>query len=87
MKNRIAEVLKEKNIKQIELARLLNVGRSRVSMWCSSSSSPNIQMLVKISDVLNCDISSLLPVNSSNNLGVDVRDVPNNSKSLKNDIT
>lgn len=30
MKNRIAEVLKERNMKQIELARQLNVGRSRV---------------------------------------------------------
>ena len=67
MQNRIAEVLSEKNMKQIELARLLNVGRSRVSMWCSSSSTPNIQMLMKISDALQCDISALLPQNSNNN--------------------
>ena len=65
MKNRIAEVLKERNMKQIELARQLNVGRSRVSMWCSSSSTPNIQMLMRISDVLQCEISSLLPQNSN----------------------
>lgn len=75
MKNRIAEVLTEKNMKQIELARLLNVGRSRVSMWCSSSSTPNIQMLMRISDVLQCDISALLPLNSSNLIEVDVRDL------------
>ena len=50
MKNRIAEVLKERNMKQIELARQLNVGRSRVSNWCSSSSTPNIQMLIRISN-------------------------------------
>ena len=74
MKNRIAEVLKERNMKQIELARQLNVGRSRVSMWCSSSSTPNIQMLLRISDVLQCDISSLLPLNSSNLIVVDVHD-------------
>ena len=67
MKNRIAEVLTEKNMKQIELARLLNVGRSRVSMWCSSSSTPNIQMLMRISDVLQCDISALLPQNLNDN--------------------
>jgi transcriptional regulator with XRE-family HTH domain len=60
MKNRIAEVLTEKNMKQIELARLLNVGRSRVSMWCSSSSTPNIQMLMRISDVLNVQLTELL---------------------------
>jgi transcriptional regulator with XRE-family HTH domain len=60
MKNRIAEVLIEKNMKQIELARLLNVGRSRVSMWCSSSSTPNVQMLLKISDVLNVQLTELL---------------------------
>ena len=75
MKNRIAEVLTEKNMKQIELARLLNVGRSRVSMWCSSSSTPNIQMLIRISNVLQCDISSLLPLNSSSLIEVDVRDL------------
>ncbi len=60
MKNRIAEVLKERNMKQIELARQLNVGRSRVSMWCSSSSTPNIQMLMRISDVLNVQLTELL---------------------------
>ena len=60
MKNRIAEVLKERNMKQIELARQLNVGRSRVSNWCSSSSTPNIQMLMRISDVLNVQLTELL---------------------------
>ncbi len=60
MKNRIAEVLTEKNMKQIELARLLNVGRSRVSMWCSSSSTPNVLMLMRISDVLNVQLTELL---------------------------
>jgi transcriptional regulator with XRE-family HTH domain len=60
MKNRIAEVLKERNMKQIELARQLNVGRSRVSMWCSSSSTPNILMLMRISDVLNVQLTELL---------------------------
>jgi transcriptional regulator with XRE-family HTH domain len=60
MKNRIAEVLTEKNMKQIELARLLNVGRSRVSMWCSSSSTPNILMLMRISDILNVQLTELL---------------------------
>jgi transcriptional regulator with XRE-family HTH domain len=66
MTNRIAEVLKERNMKQIELARQLNVGRSRVSMWCSSSSTPSIQMLMRISDVLKCDVSALLSANRAN---------------------
>jgi transcriptional regulator with XRE-family HTH domain len=63
MSNRIAVVLKEKNLKQIDLASKLNVAKSTVSMWCSNASQPSIVKLVLISDYLGCDLTDLLVSN------------------------
>lgn len=53
-------VLKEKKLKQIELANKLKVAKSTVSMWCSNASQPSIVKLVLISDHLGCDLTDLL---------------------------
>ncbi len=47
-------------MKQIELAKLCNVSKSTVSMWCSGSSSPNLSMLIKLASVLECEITDLI---------------------------
>jgi putative transcriptional regulator len=60
MSNRIAVVLKEKKIKQIDLANKLNVAKSTVSMWCSNSSQPSVVKLVSISDLIGCELTDLL---------------------------
>ena len=60
MSNRIAEVLKEKNWKQIDLATELNTARSTVSIWCSNTSQPPLGKLALIAEVLDCDLAELL---------------------------
>lgn len=49
-----------KNLTQLELANKLQVERTTVSMWESNSSSPNIQTLKKIAQVLDCTVDDLI---------------------------
>jgi putative transcriptional regulator len=58
--NRILQVLKEKGIKQIQLAETLGVAKSSVSQWCSNTVQPPISKLSEIADAIGCDITDLL---------------------------
>ncbi len=58
--NRILQVLKEKGIKQIQLAETLGVAKSSVSQWCSNTVQPPISKLNEIADAIGCDITDLL---------------------------
>jgi transcriptional regulator with XRE-family HTH domain len=62
VENRIQEVLREKNVKQIELAIELGVVKSTVSMWCSNASQPPLSKLGLIADFLGCDLLELIVV-------------------------
>lgn len=48
------------NLTQKELANELKVERTTVSMWESNKSSPNIQTLKKIAQILNCTVDDLI---------------------------
>jgi transcriptional regulator with XRE-family HTH domain len=56
-------MLRQKNIKQIELANELGVVKSTVSMWCSNASQPPLSKLGLIADYLGCDLVELIVVN------------------------
>jgi transcriptional regulator with XRE-family HTH domain len=58
--NRIPEVLKEKGIKQAQLAKALGVTRSCISQYCSGKVDVPISKLKAISIALDCDITELL---------------------------
>ncbi len=60
--NRILEVIKEKGIKQAELAKQLGCAKSTVSMYCSNTMQPSLSKLIKISELLNCEIGDLLVI-------------------------
>ena len=49
-----------KNLTQLELAKLLNVKRTTVSMWENNKSLPNIDTLKKIAQVLDCTVDDLI---------------------------
>ncbi len=68
MENRIQEVLREKNVKQIELAIELGVVKSTVSMWCSNASQPPLSKLGLIADFLGCDLLELIVVKKKNQI-------------------
>ncbi len=58
--NRIKVVLVEKKRTNKWLAEQLGVNPSTVSKWCTNSSQPDLNSLLKISDLLGVDIRELI---------------------------
>lgn len=61
--NRIKAVLADKNRTSKWLAEQLGKSENTVSRWCSNKSQPSIEILDKISIILNVDIRSLIRSN------------------------
>jgi len=58
--NRLKVVLAEKNCKGKWLAEQLGKNEATISRWCSNTSQPSLEMLVKIASILNVDPRELL---------------------------
>ena len=58
--NRLKIVLVEKNRKGKWLAEQLGKNEATVSRWCSNTAQPSLEMLFKISDILNVDPRELI---------------------------
>ena len=58
--NRLKVVMAEKDLSNIWLSEKLGVSQATVSKWMTNSSQPNLEMLIKISKVLNVEGSELL---------------------------
>lgn len=56
----LAKFRRNKNYTQAELARLLGVTRSAVSMWELNLSKPNIVYLKKLANILECTVDDLV---------------------------
>lgn len=56
---RIAELRKERDISQGQLAQLLDVTRQAVSKWENDQSSPDTIKLIRLADILDTDIEYL----------------------------
>lgn len=63
--NRLKIVLAEQNKTGKWLAEQLEKNEATVSRWCSNSSQPSLEMLLKIADVLKIDVRKL--INHGNN--------------------
>jgi len=63
--NRMLEIMKEKNIKNADLAEFLGINRSVVSTWKSRSTNPPIEYTVRICELL--DISFEFYLTGKNN--------------------
>ena len=57
---RIAELRKGANLAQNELAEKLMISNKAVSKWESNNGSPSLEMLIKLSEVLNCSLDYLI---------------------------
>lgn len=58
--NRLKVVLAEKKRTNKWLCEQLNVNPSTVSKWCTNSSQPDLETLVKISHLLNVELGDLV---------------------------
>lgn len=65
--NRLKIVLAEQNKTGKWLAEQLGKNEATVSRWCSNTSQPSLEMLLRIADVLNIDVRKL--INHGNNEG------------------
>ena len=63
--NRLKIVLTEQNKTGKWLAEQLQKNEATISRWCSNTSQPSLEMLVKIADVLKIDVRKL--INHGNN--------------------
>lgn len=57
---KLSKLRKEKSITQAELANLLYVTDKTISSWESDRTEPSLEMLVKISEILDCSIGCLI---------------------------
>lgn len=58
--NRLKVVLAEKKKTNKWLCERLNINPSTVSKWCTNSSQPDIETLIKISKLLDVEIEELI---------------------------
>lgn len=63
--NRLKIVLAEQNKTGKWLAEQLGKNEATISRWCSNSSQPSLEMLLKIGDALQIDVRKL--INHNNN--------------------
>ena len=61
---KIAELRKEKNMTQLELANKLNITDKAVSKWERDISCPDINTFPKLAEVLEVSVDELLQANS-----------------------
>jgi len=57
---RIDEVLKEKNISQVELAKKINKSKVTINYWCTNKNCPSLVTLSEIAKVLKVKVSDLI---------------------------
>lgn len=57
---RLSKLRKEKNITQLELANKLFVTDKTVSSWESDRTEPSLEILVKLSEILDCSVGYLI---------------------------
>ena len=57
---RISELRKKKGVTQEELAKLLYVSDKTVSSWEMGRTEPSLDLIVMLSEVLECDVSYLI---------------------------
>ena len=60
--NRLKVVLAEKKITNRQLAEKLGKDEATISNWCTNNLQPNLEMLIKIAQVLEVEVQELIRV-------------------------
>ena len=58
--NRLRVIIAEKNLSNKWLSEQLGIGQATVSKWVTNSAQPNVEMLIKLSKVLQVDVNDIL---------------------------
>ncbi len=71
---RISKLRQTKNITQKELASKLYVTDKTISSWESNRTEPSLEMIIKLSEILECNVNYLLyGDNSKNNIEMEIK--------------
>ena len=70
MKTNLEKLLKDKKIKQRDLAKAIGISEGTVSKYCNGSSEPDYKTLIDIANFLNVSIDRIL--NSENIASVNI---------------
>lgn len=57
---RIKEIMNEKGIKQIELAKALDMGKTTINAWFNNNTDPKVEQLANIAKTLDVSIEYLV---------------------------
>ena len=60
--NRLKVVLAERKITNRQLAEKLGKDEATISKWCTNNLQPNLEMLIKIAQVLEVEVQELIRV-------------------------
>ncbi|MBR3967103.1 MAG: helix-turn-helix transcriptional regulator [Clostridia bacterium] len=71
---RIYELRKEKNLSQVELAEMLDVSRQSISKWETDASVPELDKLLKMSEIFGISLDSL--IKGTENAGTETEKLP-----------
>lgn len=58
--NRLRVIIAEKNLTNKWLSEQLGVGQATISKWVQNNAQPNLEMLIKLSKLLEVDINDLI---------------------------
>ena len=58
--NRLRVVMAEKELSNMWLSEILGVSQATVSKWVTNFSQPSLEMLIKISKLLEVDVNDLI---------------------------
>lgn len=58
--NRLRVIIAEKNLTNKWLSEQLGVGQATISKWVQNNAQPNLEMLIKLSKLLDVDINELV---------------------------
>lgn len=58
--NRLRVIIAEKNLTNKWLSEQLGVGQATISKWVQNNTQPNLEMLIKLSKILDVDINELI---------------------------
>lgn len=56
----LKQILFQRNIKQSQLAKKLGVTQQLVSKWVTGGCQPQIEMLPKLAEALNCSVEEIV---------------------------
>lgn len=62
MKLKLKDIQKRKNIKNVELAKMVGISGQQITNYHSGEKTPPLSTLEKISQALNCEMAELLPL-------------------------